>query len=150
MITSDQLIFVFDRGPAETLNITGPLGKLFEQNNKLFTVWFKAWLTSYVPTLMHQPKWFKSDRDPKVGDVILFLKSDKEIEKIYQYGMITDLKVSRDNKIREIEIEYQNVNEATKRRTKRGTREVVVIHPVQELGLVRELNMLASMITSSD
>ena len=123
---------------------------MIEQNNKLFTVWFRAWLVSYVPSLMLQPKWFNSDRDPKVGDVVLFLKSDKEFEKIYQYGMICDLKISRDHKIRQIEIEYQNVNEATKRRTTRGTREVVVIHPVHELGLVRELNMLASKVSNND
>ncbi len=64
--------------------------------------------------------------------------------------MICDIKISRDHKIRQIEIEYQNVNEATKRRTTRGTREVVVIHPVHELGLVRELNILASKVSSND
>lgn len=123
-------------------------GKIITQNNNMFTVWFRAWLVSYVPTLMFQPKWFRSDRDPKVGDVVLFLKSEKEFEKLYQYGIICDLKVSRDHKIRQIEIEYQNVNESTKRRTTRGTREVVVIHPVNELGLVRELNTLAAVTSN--
>ena len=152
LITPNRLLFARnnDRCPAGTLVVSNDLGKLIEQNNKLFTVWFRAWLVSYVPSLMLQPKWFNSDRDPKVGDVVLFLKSDKEFEKIYQYGMICDLKISRDHKIRQIEIEYQNVNEATKRRTTRGTREVVVIHPVHELGLVRELNMLASKVSSND
>ena len=81
---------------------------------------------------------------------MLFLKSDKEFQKIYQYGIITDLKVSRDKRIREIEIEYQNVNEGTKRRTTRGAREVVVIHPVHELGLVREINKLVSQVSQND
>ena len=152
LITPNRLLFARnnDRCPTGTLNISNDLGKLIEQNNKLFTVWFKAWLTSYVPTLMHQPKWFQSDRDPKVGDVVLFLKSDKEFEKIYQYGLIKDLKISRDKKIREIEIEYQNFNERTKRFTKRGTREVVVIHPVHELGLLRELNILSNQVASME
>ena len=100
------------------------------------------WLTSYVPTLIFQPKWFKSDRDPKIGDVVLFLKSEKDFEKIYQYGLICDLKKSRDGKIRSIDVEYQNHTERVKRRTTRGTREVVVIHPFEELGLIRELNIL--------
>ena len=30
-----------------------------------------------------------------------------------------------------------------KRRTIRGTRELVMIHPVDELGLIRELNLLS-------
>ena len=96
---------------------------------------------------MFQPKWFRSDRDLKVGDIVLFLKSEKEFEQLYQYVMVCDLKVSRDLKIRQVEIEYQNVNEGTKRRTTRGVREIVVIHPVDELGLVRELNRLADSIS---
>ena len=99
---------------------------------------------------MFQPKWFKSDQDPKVGDIVLFLKSDKEFKKMYQYGIISDLKISRDQKIREIEIECKNVGEKSKRRTTRGTREVVIIHPVNELGLVRELNILSANLPSSE
>ena len=93
---------------------------------------------------MFQPKWFNSDYDPKVGDIVLFLKSEKDFQKIYQYGMICDVKKSRDGKIRQVEVEYQNYMEKVKRRTNRGTREIVVIHPHDELGLVRELNILAS------
>ena len=57
--------------------------------------------------------------------------------------MISDIKISRDLKIRQVEIEYQNYSEKTKRRTIRGTREIVMIHPVDELGLIRELNLLS-------
>ena len=133
-----------DRSPVGTLSITVDVGKIISQNQNIFKAWFQAWLTSCVPSLMHQPKWFKSDSDPKVGDVVLFLKSEKEFDQIYQYGLITDLKISRDGKIRQLEIEYQNHNESVKRRTNRGSREIVVIHPFQELGLMRELNILAA------
>ena len=91
---------------------------------------------------MFQPKCYKSDRGPKIGDVILFLKSEKEFDKQYQYGIIADLKISRDGKIRQVEVEYQNFNENVKRKTTRGTRDIVVIHPIDELGLTRELNGL--------
>ena len=89
---------------------------------------------------MDQPKWFDSSRDSNVGDVVLFLKSDKEFDRQYQYGVIKDRKVSRDGKIREIEIEYQNSNESVKRTTRRGVRDVVLVHPVDELGIIRTLN----------
>jgi hypothetical protein len=46
-------------------------------------------------------------------------------------------------KIRQIEVEYHNSNENVKRRTNRGVRDVVVIHPVDELGIIRELNSLS-------
>ena len=91
---------------------------------------------------MSQPKWFDSTRDPKVGDIVLLLKSDKVFEKQYQYGIICGIKVSRDRKIREVEIEYQNLNENIKRRTNRGVREIIVIHPLDEVGIIRELNKL--------
>ncbi len=123
---------------------------MLDQNNDLYEAWFKTWLVSYVPTLMFQPKWYKSDRDPKIGDVILFLKSEKEFDKQYQYGIIVDLKISRDGKIRQVEVEYQNFNENVKRKTARGTRDIVVIHPIDELGLTRELNGLFEQYVSKD
>ena len=135
-----------NRCPVGTLRVTGDVSKILERNDAIFTTWFQAWLVSYVPDLMLQPKWFNSDKDPKVGDIILFLKSDKEFEKLYQYGMISDLKRSRDGKIRQIDIQYVNASEKTKRFTTRGAREVVVIHHIDELGLLRELNCLASQI----
>ena len=144
LITPNRLMLARNnnRCPTGSVIVSGDVGKMIKQNNSVIQAWFEAWLTSHVPTLMFQPKWFKSDRDPKVGDVILFLKSDKDFERIYQYGLICDLKVSRDGKIRSLDIEYQNHTEKVKRRTTRGTREVVVIHPFEELGLIRELNVL--------
>ena len=81
-------------------NDRSPIGSLTVANNDIFNIWFKCWLISYVPTLTHQPKWFNSDRDTKIGDVILFLKSDKEFEKQYQYSMVKDVKLGKDGKIR--------------------------------------------------
>ena len=148
LITPNRLILGRNnsRSPVGMISVTEDIGRIMTQNNDIFQVWYKAWLTSCVPSLMQHPKWFKSDIDPKIGDIILFLKSEKEFESIYQYGLITDLKVSRDGKIRQVEIEYQNYNENTKRKTNRGTREICVIHPFDDLGLIRELNILATSL----
>ena len=136
------------RSPMGTLKLSYDVLKLIEQNDNIFRVWFQAWLVSCAPNLMHHPKWYHSDKDLKVGDVVLFLKSEKEFEKLYQYGMIHELKVGRDGKIRKVVVEYQNYEEKTKRRVPRGTREIVVINPVGELGLIRELNEIADPISS--
>ena len=132
-----------DRCPVGPLNISGDLMKILENNNQLIDTWFKAWLNSYVPSLMLQPKWFKSDENPKIGDVILFLKSEKEFDKQYQYGMISDVLKTRDGRIRKLEIEYMNHNEKVRRKTTRASRDVVVIHPVGQLGLIRDLNKIS-------
>ena len=92
-----------NRCPVGQLSVTEDVGNII-QRNTVFSVWFRAWLTSYVPTLVMQPKWFRSDRDLKKGDVVLFLKSDKEFDKQYQFGMISDIKISRDLKIRQVEM----------------------------------------------
>ena len=44
---------------------------------------------------MEQPKWYKSDRDVKVGDVVLFMKKEKEYAGYYQYGMIKKIEVGK-------------------------------------------------------
>ena len=144
ILTPNRLILARNnnRCPMGTLEVTDDPQKIVQRNNEIRDTWFKCWLVSYVPLLMSQPKWFKSDRDTKTGDVVLFLKSDKQFDKQYQYGIVANVKVSRDGKIREIEIEYLNHNENTKRRTIRGVRDVVVIHPVDELGIMQELSAL--------
>ena len=146
ILTPNRLLFARnnDRCPVGTLKVTGDVKKIIQAKNDLFETWFKCWLVSYVPTLVSQPKWFNSDRDSEIGDVVLFLKSDKEFDLQYQYGIIVETKVSRDGKIRQVEVEYRNHNENIKRRTNRGVREIVVIHPVDELGIMRELNALST------
>ena len=145
LITPNRLLLARnnERCPTGSVTVTEIVEKIIRQTNDIFEVWFRSWLISYLPS---EPKWFKSDRDPKVGDVVLFLKSDREFDKQYQYGLIKDLKISRDGKIRQVEVEYQNFSESVKRTTTRGTRELVVIHPADELGLIRELNVMFKTI----
>jgi hypothetical protein len=57
------------------------------------------------------------------------------------------VKKSRDGRIRQLEIEYQNSTEKVKRSTTRASRDIVVIHPVGELGIVRELNNLSENVS---
>ena len=132
-----------ERSPTGNLQTTSNASKIIGANGDIFRLWFESWLTSYVPTLVHQPKWFKSDQHTKIGDVILFLKSEKSFDRRYQYGLVKNVVVGRDGKVREIEVEYQNHNEAVKRRTLRGVRDTVVVHPADEIGIELELNEIA-------
>ena len=43
-----------------------------------------------------------------------------------------------------MDVEYQNPGESVKRRTRRGVRELVVIHAVDEIGISRELAEMAN------
>ena len=64
----------------------GPLSGTGRQKKflKKMNCWFEQWLISYMPKLLHQPKWFHSDRDLSVGDIVLFLKQDGDLNKSYQ------------------------------------------------------------------
>ena len=132
-----------NRCPSAPLELSNDFRHIIEGNNEVFSIWFKEWLISYVPTLVEKPKWFESDRNVAVGDVVLFLKAEKEFERTYQYGMVSRVVAGRDGIIRVVEIDYQNHTEKVKRTTKRCVRDIIIIHPVDELGLAQELDDLA-------
>ena len=76
----------------------------------------------------------------------MFLKKDKEYAGNYQYGIVKELEVSKDDKVRKVVVEYVNSNEDVRRQTRRSVRELVVIHPLDELGIVRELGEIATWV----
>ena len=137
LITPNRLLLGRNnhRSPTSTLTVTDDHSKILASNERIFKAWFKAWLVSYVPELIKMTKWFKSDEQIKVGDVVLFTKSDKAFETQYQYGLVTHIYESRDGFVRKAEIEYQNHSENTKRTTVRGVRELVVIHKFEETSI---------------
>ena len=132
------------RCPTAPLLMKNDARRIIETNDTIFKYWFKEWLTSYVPTLIDKPKWFNTERNLCVGDIVLFLKSDKEFDRLYQYGIVTASVESKDGIVRLVEVEYQNPGENTKRRTNRGARELVVIHQIDEINLSEELYLLAN------
>ena len=131
------------RNPNEPLAISGDFRKIIESNARIFESWFREWLISHVPSLVQQPKWFSSERSVTVGDVVIFRKSEKEFDKSYQYGIVSKTFEGRDGLVRAVEVQYQNHNESAKRTTKRGVREITVVHPVDEIGISAELNNFA-------
>ncbi len=93
---------------------------------------------------MQQQKWFKnSDRELVEGDIVLFKSKEKEIETTYKYGKTKELVPSKDGKVRTVIVEYQNSEEKVKRTTKRGTRELILIQHIDEVGVMHELHEAA-------
>ena len=69
------------RNPTAPLQLSNDFRRIIENNNKIFCMWFKEWLVSYVPTLVEKPKWFTTEYNISVGDIILFLKSEKKFDR---------------------------------------------------------------------
>ena len=128
-----------ERSPIGSMEVTTDPSRIFKANQAVFETWFENWLLHHVPNLMMQPKWYKSDEDIQIGDVVLFLKNDSTLKSSYQYGIVQSIQVSSDQKIRKVEVKYKNNNENKFRSTFRAVRELVVIHHVDEIGLANEL-----------
>ena len=136
-----------ERSPAGIVTVTNDPTKISQHNANVFNTWFEAWLVSHVPKLMVQPKWYKNDRDLKAGDIVLFLKNEKELCNQYQYGKVISTNTSSDGKIRSAEVMYRNNNERIDRTTQRATRQLVRIHSTEDLDILQELGEVA---TASD
>ena len=135
-----------DRCPVGPMVVSDNIGKFMDENEQIFNSWYDTWLISYVPTLMHHPKWFKNDTHINEGDVILFLKDEGHVKGVYQYGMIHEVKRGRDGKVRKVVVKYRNHNENIDRFTNRAVREIVVIHPVDETSVLTELNDMQTFV----
>ena len=74
----------------------------------------------------------------------LFLKQKGSvISNNYHYGMIHEIIQSKDGIIRKVVVKYRNHNENTDRFTTRAVRELVMIHPIDELNLIEELGQIS-------
>ena len=133
-----------ERSPMGPLTVSNNPKTFLKCNEEIFNAWFKNWLITHVPKLMHQPKWFDNERDVKEGDVILFLKNDGALKSTCQFGKIKEIKQSPDNRIRKVTIIYRNHIESINRETRRGVRHIVMIHPVEETSIVTKLGEIAT------
>ena len=133
-----------DRSPSGPLDVTGKPDKIISLNKNIFNKWFDQWLTSYVPSLMQKPKWFKSNSNLAVGDIVLFLKKEGELNSNYQYGIVQSVECSQDGKVRKANVKYRNYHENSNRLTRRAVRELILIHSFDDLDIVKELGEIAT------
>ena len=138
LITPNRLKFERnnERSPVFPIKVVENHLKVFHENKKIFNVWFETWLISHVPKLMEQPKWFHSDRDMKICDVVLFTKNEGSVVNTYHYGMVHEIKLSGDGLLWNVVIKYRNSSENIDHFTTRAVRDLVLIHPVDEIHII--------------
>ena len=115
-----------------------------EQMENVYRAWWQVWkderLLDYIP----QPgKWAESNGDIKVGDLVIFLKTDKDQtlgDPIWKMGRVKELENSSDGLPRTAIVEYKNSTETVFRTTRRSVRKIAVLHREGDLDLVQELN----------
>ena len=147
IITPNRLILGRnnERCPNAPLLISGDHKQLIENNANIFKAWFKALLTSFIPSIMERPKWHNTDHDVNIGDVVLFLKTEQEYDQQYQYGIVRSVHKVSDGYIRRVGVEYQTNGERVKRITQRGVRDLVIIYPVDEFDIYQTLDQITDI-----
>ena len=85
-----------DRCPSGPLELSNDYKGIIKANSDIFQAWFKDWPISYIPTLIDSHKWFQTDRDMSVGDVVFFQKSEQEFDREYQYGIVASIMQGHD------------------------------------------------------
>ena len=75
---------------------------------------------------------------------MLFTKKEGSLSSTYQYGMVHEIEPSKDGLIRRVVVKYRNNNENVDRFTTRAVRELVLIHPIDEVHMMEELGKMST------
>ena len=163
LITPNRLVLGRSnrRAPTGYPRLESP-SRQIAQLDMVARAWWKVWLTEKIQNYIPQPpKWHQTSRQPEVGDIIVFLKADKEAtlgRTIWRLGRIIKLKMSGDGVCRSVDIEYQNSTEETRRTTYRSIRKIAILHREGDLELIERINaaqkkanqaMIIQMVRSS-
>ena len=98
-------------------------------------LFWKHWSDNYAPTLIQQSKWLHESRDLAVNDVVLI--ADRNVMKSeYKLGVISDVKPSRDGRIRRAEVTYKRYRVGESLYECRGAKDVKVTRSAQRLALL--------------
>ena len=135
-----KLIFpnMLKLGRLNTRALDGPIrmpvspGELMEKIEKTYSAFFKIWNTTMIPKLMKMHKWYKSDEQLMVGDIIYFKKDDSVLSSEWTVGKVTDVIVGKDGAVRRAIVQFQNASEKEPRFTDRAARSLVKLFNIQD------------------
>ena len=141
-------------GRINTRSLSCPLrlphgaSEMVERVRKSYETWFKLWSTAYVPKVMFKPKWYKTDVDLKIGDVVFFPKSTDSDGKDEDWiiGRVCGLDRGRDGIIRKALVKYRNASEAQDCETERSIRRLCKLWSEDDWNIQDDLSELNSRL----
>ena len=122
------------RSPSGPFSIPADPKDLLDRVQQTYATWFSLYQDVILPKYLLdlQPKWFKSDKDTQIGDVVFFRKREGKLDGPWQLGTVEETTRSRDGLIRRIEIKYFNASENFPRYTDRSIRSVIKLFNINE------------------
>ena len=149
LITPNRLI----QGRSNRRAMSGPCSiekpsQMLEKMDDIFEAWWRVWSEERLADFVAKPpKWFRSDPDLELGNIVVFQKRGPEQAigtPVWTVGRIVNVKISAtDGRVREVEVEYKNASEKTWRSTHRAARAVAVLHREEDLEVLQGLNAAA-------
>ena len=109
----------------------GP-GELMKKVEKAYDAFFKLWNVTMIPKLMKLNKWFNSDAQLQVGDIVWFQKEESELSSVWTVGRITEVVKSKDEIVRRAVVRYSNASENEPRFTDRAARKLIKLFNVDD------------------
>ena len=114
--------------------------EILKQVEETYIAWFNIWLNTLVPKLMFIPKWFKTDKDLEVGNLVYFKKDpDTAFDTKWVIGVIDDVTRGRDGLIRMVRVKYFNGLNNTPQFTDRTIRKLVKLWSVDDISLADDI-----------
>ena len=138
------------RSPSGPFSIPADPKDLLDRVQQTYKTWFSLYQDVILPKYLLdlQPKWFKSDKDTQVGDVVFFRKREGKLDGPWQLGMVEETTRSRDGLIRRIEIKYFNASENFPRFTDRSIRSVIKLFNINEGTWKDDMETVAKIATT--
>ena len=93
---------------------------------------WKKWIELYAPSLVHQPKWFSSQPDLQVGDIVLVADSNA-LRGTYSLARVMAVHPGKDGRVRTATLVYKRYKIGESVREYRGAADVQIKRSVQRL-----------------
>ena len=107
----------------------------FEFVQNIVTCFWNKWTRDFFPSLIVQQKWHTSQRDVRVGDIVL-IQDSNQIRGNWKLGRVTKAYEGKDGKVRKVELQYKNPKPSESIKTYAGQGYVTVERPVQRLVVI--------------
>ena len=132
------------RSPIGPFSLPAGPKSLMARVEACYRIFYKEYVdTMLVKYLLDlQPKWFKNDRDVKVGDVVYFRKRDTEFDGPWTVGMVERVVRSIDGVIRRATVKYFNSTESSPRFTDRSIRKIVKLFNLDDGNWQADMDMV--------
>ena len=124
-----------DRAPWGLFSIPEQPGQHFKKVEQAYNLWAQCWAISFVPIILDRQKWRYEDPCLSVNDIVYFKITESPMKAEWRIGKVDSVKLSRDNKAREVTIAYKIMKEGNN-----NWSHSIVTRPVREVIKLFEIN----------